>query len=100
MQKSTAHTESRITTEEYCHEDNYLRLADTMHDLERKLCGWVESEPDTINDILDIFDDDDEDANPDDGDDDGMSADNDEDEGDAATESDDDHDDHDDGEAL
>lgn len=90
----------RTKLEEYCHEDNYLRLADTMHDLERKLCGWVESEPDTINDILDIFDDDDEDANPDDGDDDGMSADNDEDEGDDATESDDDHDDHDDGEAL
>ena len=67
-----------------------MRLADAMHDLERKLCGWVESEPDTINDIVDIFDDDDEDAHPDD-DDDGMIAGNDEDEGDEATESDDDH---------
>ena len=38
-----------------------------MHDLERKLCSWVESEPDTINHILDVFDQDhDEGAQPDD----------------------------------
>lgn len=57
-----------------------MRLADAMHDLERKLCSWVESEPDTINHILDVSDQDhDEDAHPDgaDGDADGMIADND-----------------------
>jgi len=85
----------RTKLEAYCHEDGYLRLADAMHDLERKLCGWVESEPDTINDIVDIFDDDDDDAQPDDDDagdnEDEMIAVNDEDEGDDATDSDDDH---------
>ena len=44
-----------------------MRLAATMHNLERKLCSWVESEPDTINHILDVFDQDhDEGAQPDD----------------------------------